>query len=133
MLHSNCSGVSRRDCLQLGLGTLLGGGLVTALRARGYAAEAVAPAEIHDVIQPLIQRINQGFDPNYRPHQNPGQNLQQLWQQASGVIGNGGATTPTANGSAPTSGAGFPWPADNAPRSGMQTPAWPAATSSQRR
>src|SRR5690348_11517570 len=31
---TNCSGVSRRDCLQLGLGTLLGGGLVTALRAR---------------------------------------------------------------------------------------------------
>jgi uncharacterized protein (DUF1501 family) len=37
----NCNGVSRRDCLQLGLGTLLGGGLVTALRARGFAAEAV--------------------------------------------------------------------------------------------
>src|SRR6188474_903377 len=36
---TNCSGVSRRDCLQLGLGTLLGGGLVTALRARGFAAE----------------------------------------------------------------------------------------------
>ncbi|MCI0701550.1 MAG: DUF1501 domain-containing protein, partial [Planctomycetia bacterium] len=30
----NCNGVSRRDCLQLGLGTLLGGGLVTAMRAR---------------------------------------------------------------------------------------------------
>src|SRR3954453_16495571 len=39
--HTNCNGVSRRDCLQLGLGTLLGGGLVTALRARGFAAEAV--------------------------------------------------------------------------------------------
>ncbi len=37
----NCNGVSRRDALQLGLGTLLGGGLVTALRARGFAAEAV--------------------------------------------------------------------------------------------
>ena len=37
----NCAGVSRRDALQLGLGTLLGGGLVTALRARGVAAEAV--------------------------------------------------------------------------------------------
>ncbi len=39
--YTNCSGVTRRDCLQLGLGTLLGGGLVTALRARGLAAEAV--------------------------------------------------------------------------------------------
>lgn len=39
--HMNCNGVSRRDTLQLGLGTLLGGGLLTALRARGFAAEAV--------------------------------------------------------------------------------------------
>lgn len=31
---TNCAGVSRRDCLQLGLTTLLGGGLATALRAR---------------------------------------------------------------------------------------------------
>ena len=30
---TNCDGVTRRDCLQLGLGTLLGGGLVDALRA----------------------------------------------------------------------------------------------------
>src|SRR5262245_44758019 len=41
-MPTNCNGVSRRDCLQLGLGTLLGGGLVTALRARGFAAEAVS-------------------------------------------------------------------------------------------
>lgn len=40
-MPTNCNGVSRRDCLQLGLGTLLGGGLVTALRARGIAAEVV--------------------------------------------------------------------------------------------
>lgn len=31
----NCNGVSRRDCLRLGLGGLLGGGLVGALRAQG--------------------------------------------------------------------------------------------------
>src|SRR4051794_19055011 len=37
----NCNGFSRRDTLQLGLGALLGGGLLTALRARGFAAEAV--------------------------------------------------------------------------------------------
>ena len=30
----NCSGVTRRDCLQLGLGALLGGGFVSALKAR---------------------------------------------------------------------------------------------------
>src|SRR6478735_1369138 len=39
--YKNCAGVTRRDCLQLGLGTLLGGGLVTALRARGLAADVV--------------------------------------------------------------------------------------------
>ncbi|MFO0852759.1 MAG: DUF1501 domain-containing protein [Gemmataceae bacterium] len=33
MSRTNCEGVSRRDCLQLGLTTLLGGGLATALRA----------------------------------------------------------------------------------------------------
>src|SRR5580692_2218278 len=38
---TNCAGITRRDCLQLGLGTLLGGGLVTALRARGIGAEVV--------------------------------------------------------------------------------------------
>ncbi len=31
---TNCAGVSRRDCLQIGLTTLLGGGLATAMRAR---------------------------------------------------------------------------------------------------
>ncbi|MEX0937753.1 MAG: DUF1501 domain-containing protein [Pirellulales bacterium] len=41
-MRTNCEGVSRRDCLQLGLGTLLGGGLVGALRARGVRAEAVS-------------------------------------------------------------------------------------------
>lgn len=37
--HTNCSGLSRRDCLQLGLGTLLGGGLATALRARDASGD----------------------------------------------------------------------------------------------
>ncbi len=37
-LHKNCEGFSRRDCLQLGLGTIVGGGLVDALRLRGIAA-----------------------------------------------------------------------------------------------
>jgi membrane protein required for colicin V production len=98
-------------------------------------AEAVAPAEIHDVIQPLIQRINQGFDPNYHPNPNGEQNLQQLWQQASKAVGGSGAMPlPTVGG--PTTGGGaFQWPAtpDSAPRSGMQTPAWPAPASGQRR
>jgi hypothetical protein len=39
-IWKTCDGVTRRDCLQLGLTTLLGGGLATALRAR----EAGAPA-----------------------------------------------------------------------------------------
>ena len=37
---TNCEGVSRRDCLRLGLSTLIGGGLVDALRLRGVAASA---------------------------------------------------------------------------------------------
>src|ERR1700738_2129509 len=40
--HVNCSGMTRRDCLQLGLGALWGGGLVHALRLRGEAASAAA-------------------------------------------------------------------------------------------
>lgn len=43
-LHKNCAGVSRRDCLRLGLGTVFGGGLVHALRLRGLAAEAAGTA-----------------------------------------------------------------------------------------
>lgn len=37
--YRNCQGVARRDCLRLGLGALLGGGLSDALRLRGLAAE----------------------------------------------------------------------------------------------
>ncbi|CAN5903918.1 DUF1501 domain-containing protein [soil metagenome] len=39
-LHTNCESVSRRDCLKLGLGALIGGGLGDALRLRGRSAEA---------------------------------------------------------------------------------------------
>ena len=39
-MSTNCEGVSRRDCLRLGLSTLIGGGLVDALRLRGVAASA---------------------------------------------------------------------------------------------
>lgn len=35
---TNCEGFTRRHCLRLGLGTLIGGGLVDALRLRGMAA-----------------------------------------------------------------------------------------------
>src|SRR5579871_6334407 len=42
--HTNCLGMSRRDCLRLGLGTLLGGGLAHALRLRAWAGTAEAPA-----------------------------------------------------------------------------------------
>ena len=38
--RKNCEGLSRRDCLQLGLGGLLGGGLVSALRASAQGSES---------------------------------------------------------------------------------------------
>ena len=41
MKHRNCEGVTRRDSLQLGLGALMGGGLVSMLRSQGLAAEEV--------------------------------------------------------------------------------------------
>ena len=37
---TNCEGTTRRHCLQLGLGALMGGGLVDALRLRGEAADS---------------------------------------------------------------------------------------------
>ena len=44
-LTANCEGTTRRDCLMLGLGALMGGGLVDALRLRGQASTAgPAPA-----------------------------------------------------------------------------------------
>ena len=43
MLHRNCEGFSRRDCLRLGLGTVMGGGLVHALRFRAAASPTDSP------------------------------------------------------------------------------------------
>ena len=43
-LHKNCEGMTRRDCLQLGLGTLAGGGLVNLLRLSGEAATSQGAA-----------------------------------------------------------------------------------------
>jgi hypothetical protein len=40
--YRNCNGFTRRNCLQLGLSTLLGGGLVESLRLRGLAADESA-------------------------------------------------------------------------------------------
>ncbi|MGE3819778.1 MAG: DUF1501 domain-containing protein, partial [Isosphaeraceae bacterium] len=37
-LHTNCEAMTRRDSLRLGLGALIGGGLIDALRLRGIAA-----------------------------------------------------------------------------------------------
>jgi len=37
--HTNCNGATRRDCLKLGLGALLGGGLTHLLRLRSVAAD----------------------------------------------------------------------------------------------
>jgi hypothetical protein len=41
-LSTNCEATTRRDCLRLGLGALIGGGLIDALRLRGEAAIAGA-------------------------------------------------------------------------------------------
>jgi Protein of unknown function (DUF1501) len=41
-VHRNCEAATRRDCLRLGLGTLIGGGLVDALRLRGLASADLA-------------------------------------------------------------------------------------------
>jgi hypothetical protein len=46
-MWKNCEGVRRRDCLQLGIGALLGGGFVDALRARGESRN-----EIRGVLAP---------------------------------------------------------------------------------
>ncbi|MDR3620399.1 MAG: DUF1501 domain-containing protein [Paludisphaera borealis] len=37
-ISKNCESTTRRDCLRLGLGALIGGGLIDALRVRGQAA-----------------------------------------------------------------------------------------------
>src|SRR6187551_2955298 len=41
--NRNCEGIARRDTLKLGLGALLGGGLVGALRATAYGDTKQAP------------------------------------------------------------------------------------------
>src|SRR5262245_29425095 len=83
-LHRNCAGMTRRDCLQLGLGALGGAGLVDMLRLRGKAADATgkrptsciliwqdggpthyetfdptpdAPAEIRGIYQPIATKL----------------------------------------------------------------------------
>ena len=60
--HRNCQGVTRRDCLQLGLGTIIGGmgvgagmgggGLVDALRLRGLRAAEQPDTESPDTRPP---------------------------------------------------------------------------------
>ena len=42
-VHRNCEGIQRRDCLKLGLGALLGGGFVDALRLRALAKNNASP------------------------------------------------------------------------------------------
>lgn len=44
-MRRNCAGGSRRDCLQLGLSALLGGGLATSLRAKANAVGAAPRAK----------------------------------------------------------------------------------------
>src|SRR5215210_7255872 len=42
-VRTNCEGVTRRDCLQLGLGALVGGGLAHAFRLRASAEDGSLP------------------------------------------------------------------------------------------
>jgi hypothetical protein len=42
-IHRNCEGITRRDCLRLGLGALLGGGFTDMLRLRAWAGDGAAP------------------------------------------------------------------------------------------
>src|SRR6059036_2756650 len=42
-LRKNCEGLSRRDCLQVGLGALLGGGMAHLLGLRAHAASEKMP------------------------------------------------------------------------------------------
>src|SRR5882724_3241137 len=42
-LRKNCEGMTRRDCLQVGLGALLGGGLAHALGLRAQGAPETKP------------------------------------------------------------------------------------------
>jgi hypothetical protein len=41
-LHRNCQGIARRDCLKLGLGALMGGGLTGALQLRAQASPSAS-------------------------------------------------------------------------------------------
>ena len=48
-IHRNCEGMKRRDCLKLGLGALLGGGFVDALRWRA-SAESTLPRKMSCIL-----------------------------------------------------------------------------------
>ncbi|MAT68192.1 MAG: colicin V production protein [Planctomycetaceae bacterium] len=89
-------------------------------------ADAVAPPEIHKVIDPYIKKVEERLDPNYQPNPTQDyQDLQGLWQQQ--------AAFETSDSSTPA------WPSDQPPASNQQpawpsnpaTPAWPASTQSQ--
>jgi hypothetical protein len=49
-MHKNCEGMTRRDCLQLGVGILAGGSLIDLLRLRSQAAEGAAARRITSCI-----------------------------------------------------------------------------------
>lgn len=49
-IHRNCDGVSRRDCLELGLGGLISGGLAGALRARAATPTVEGKSQVTSCI-----------------------------------------------------------------------------------
>lgn len=90
MNHStNCEGFTRRHCLQLGLGTLAGGGLVNALRLRGDAAATVSVPKTKATSCILIWMDGgpthfETFDP--KPHA-PAEIRGEFWPIATKVSG----------------------------------------------
>ena len=77
LAHTNCESTTRRDCLRLGLGALIGGGLVDALRLRGLAAERRPSArgdELHpDLDGRRAEPLRDVRPQARRPRRDPGQ------------------------------------------------------------
>jgi membrane protein required for colicin V production len=88
-------------------------------------ADAVAPPEIKQVIEPYIDKINERLDPNFRPNpQQDFQDLRNLWEQQT--------TTPNWQSPAPS---GWPatmgQPVQQSPAQ-PQTSAWPPPPNNRR-
>ena len=71
--YSNCQSMTRRDCLQLGLGGFLGLSLVDVLRARGKAAERGQRPKLHPRLDGRRPQPLRNLRPQTRcPHRDQG-------------------------------------------------------------